>query len=424
MTIISTQPELSQPQTEATVGLFDNWFDPIEAGLRERVRELIQAMFEGELDEVLSRARYARRAKPPRGETQAVAGITGHRHGHRSRALLGTFGRVEIKMPRARLNSEDGKTKEWSSQALRAYQRRTLAADALIAGCYLAGTNTRRVRRALRALFGGAVGKDTVSRVWRKVKSDWEAWNARSLAEEPIVRLILDGTVVRVRLDRKATSFSLLVVIGVRADGQKVLLAIKSMGGESTEAWRTVLDDLIERGLRRPELVIADGAPGLEKAIAAVWDGVPVQRCTVHKHRNLLAHAPERLHEEISADYTDMIYAATPPEIEARRKTFIRKWRLKHRAVADSLEEAGDRLFTFTRLPPSQWKSARTTNAIERLHEEFKRRIKTQTVLPSADTAAMLFWALLASGQINMRKVDGWQTLATKPSDQPIDLAA
>ena len=100
------------------------------------------------------------------------------------------------------------------------------------------------------------------------------------------------------------------------------------------------------------------------------------------------------------------------------------QWRLKHRAVADSLEEAGDRPFTFTRLPPSQWRSVRTTNAIERLHEEFKRRIKTQTVLPSADTAAMLFWALLASGQINMRKVDGWQTLAAKPIDQPIDLAA
>jgi transposase-like protein len=89
----------------------------------------------------------------------------------------------------------------------------------------------------------------------------------------------------------------------------------------------------------------------------------------------------------------------------------LREWRLKHRAVADSLQEAGDRLFTFTGLPPSQWRSARTTNAIERLHEEFKRRIKTQTVLPSAETAAMLFWALLASGQINMRKVDGWPTL-------------
>jgi len=352
------------------------------------------------------------------------SGLVGHRHGSRPRSLTGTFGTTEITVPRARVEGDNGTTVEWKSKALRAYQRRTLAADALIASAYLAGTNTRRVRRALRALFAEGVGKDVVSRVWRKVKSDWDAWSDRSLAAEPIVRLILDGTVVRVRLDRKATSISLLVVLGVRADGQKVLLAIKSMGGESGEAWRTVLDNLIKRGLQRPEFLIVDGAAGLDKAIAAVWDGVPVQRCTVHKHRNLFAHAPERLHDEITADYNDMIYAATREEIEARRKVFIRKWRLKHRAVADSLEEAGDRLFTFTRLPPSQWRSARTTNAIERLHEEFKRRIKTQTVLPSADTAAMLFWALLASGQINMRKVDGWQTLATNPIDQPVERRA
>jgi hypothetical protein len=99
-----------------------------------------------------------------------------------------------------------------------------------------------------------------------------------------------------------------------------------------------------------------------------------------------------------------MIYAPCAKEIEQRRKAFLRKWRLKCRAVADSLEEAGERLFSFARLPQGQWKSARTTNAIERLHEEFKGRIKTQTVLPSAETAAMLFWALLAQGQITMRK--------------------
>ena len=92
--------------------------------------------------------------------------------------------------------------------------------------------------------------------------------------------------------------------------------------------------------------------------------------------------------------------------------------------LAGFLETVGDRLFTFTRLPDSQWKSVRTTNAIERLHEEFKRRIKTQTVLPSAETAAMLFWALLAAGQITMRKVDGWETLTQKLADKPIDLAA
>src|SRR3974377_459055 len=362
MTSHSTIADEPQSESQTAVPLFDHWFDPIEAGLRDRAREFLHAMFEAELDEVLERSRYARRAKRSTGDSEGAAGITGHRHGHRSRTLLGTFGQVKIEVPRARLDTPDGKTTEWKSQALRAYQRRTLAADALIAGCYLSGTNTRRVRRALRALFGGAVGKGTVSRVWRKVKSGWDAWNARSLAEEPIVRLILDGTVVRVRLDRQATSISLLVVLGVRADGQKVLLAVKAMGGESTEAWRTVLDDLIRRGLRRPEFLIVDGAPGLEASIAAVWDGVPVQRCTVHKHRNLLAHAPERLHEEITADYNDMIYAATPAEIEKRRQAFLRKWRVRHRAVADSLEEAGDRLFTFTHLPTTQGRTAPTTN--------------------------------------------------------------
>src|SRR5580693_1526556 len=387
MTTNSTMPTPSS--TEGEQFLCDDWFDPLENGVRTRIRGFIEELLEAELDAALGRARYERPGAGGGGSPESSAGS---RHGHRERRILGTFGATMVRVPRARLTTPEGKTTEWRNATIPAYQRRTKRADALIAGAYLSGTNTRRVRRALAALFGGAVGKDTVSRTWRKVKSDWDAWNARSLAEEPIVRLILDGTVVRVRLDRKATSISLLVVIGVREDGQKVVLAIKSMGGESTEAWRTVLDDLIKRSLRRPAFLIVDGAPGLDKATAAVWDGVPVQRCTVHKHRNLFAHAPERLHDEITADYNDMIYATTPEEIEVRRKAFIRKWRLKHRAVADSLEEAGDRLFTFTRLPPSQWRSARTTNAIERLHEEFKRRIKTQTVLPSAETAAMLFW--------------------------------
>ena len=130
------------------------------------------------------------------------------------------------------------------------------------------------------------------------------------------------------------------------------------------------------------------------------------------------------LHDELSEDYRDMIYAKTAKEVEMRRKAFLRQWRLKRKAVADSLEEAGDRLFSFTRLDPTQWKSTRTTNAIERLNEEFRRRIKTQTVLPSPDTVAMLLWALLASGQIQMRKVNGWETLAQPIQPATLDLAA
>ncbi|NMA98708.1 MAG: IS256 family transposase [Phyllobacteriaceae bacterium] len=390
-------------------------FDPIEDRLRVNVRATIEAVFEEELAAFLGRLRYGR------GEDKA----RGYRHGHRDRQLTGTFGTETVRVPRARIEDDAGKVTEWRSKALPRYQRLTKKAEALIAAVYLAGTNTRRVKRALFGLFGGAVSKDVVSRAWRKVKVDWDAWSSRNLTDEDIVRLILDGTVIKTRLDRKATNISVLAAIGVRRDGQKVLISIRNMGGESTAAWSQFLTDLDARGLRRPEFVIVDGAPGLEAALVALWgEDLPIQRCTVHKHRNLLGHAPKRLHDELTADYRDMIYADTAAEIEKRRKAFLRKWTLKCRAVADSLEEAGDRLFTFTRLDPSQWKSARTTNAIERLNEEFRRRIKTQTVLPCAETVPMLLWALLASGQIQMRKIDGWETLAQPLVPMALDLAA
>ena len=181
MTNSSTKLPVLGSDAEIGVGLLNEWFDPIEACLRDRVRELIQTMIESELEAVLSRPRYARRPKAD-PENYGGCGVAGHRHGHRSRSLLGTFGRVEIAVPRARLDTSEGKTTEWKSKALRAYQRRTKQADSLIAGAYFAGTNTRRVRRALAAVFGGAVSKDTVSRVWRKVKADWDAWNTGSLA--------------------------------------------------------------------------------------------------------------------------------------------------------------------------------------------------------------------------------------------------
>ena len=226
-------------------------------------------------------------------------------------------------MPRARIVEEDGRASEWRSRALPRYQRLTRKAEALIASVYLSGTNTRRVKRALFGLFGGAVSKDVVSRAWRKVKVDWDAWCSRGLADEDIVRLILDGTVIKTRLDRKATNISVLAAIGVRRDGQKVLLSIGNMGGESQAAWRQFLDDLDARGLKRPGFVIVDGAPGLEAALSALWgDDLPVQRCTVHKHRNLLGHAPKHMHDELSEDYRDMIYADTASEVETRRKAF------------------------------------------------------------------------------------------------------
>jgi putative transposase len=165
MESVTTKARGPQLDVETAAYLFDDWFDPIETGLREQVRAFIEELIRSELDTALARPRYARQIEHKEG---ASLGLVGHRHGSRTRTLTGTFGAQQITVPRARIERPDGTTTEWKSKALRAYQRRTVAADALIASTYLAGTNTRRVRRALVALFGGAVGKGVVSRTWRK----------------------------------------------------------------------------------------------------------------------------------------------------------------------------------------------------------------------------------------------------------------
>ena len=186
MTSHSATPCLPQLETETRGELFDNWFDPIEAGLRDRVREFLQAMLEAELDEALGRSRYGRRAQPC--DCADTAKVTGHRHGHRSRSLLGTFGQVRVDVPRARLNTPDGKITEWKSRTLRAYQRRTLAADALIAGCYLAGTNTRRVRRragcGVRRCGGQGHGEPGLAQGEEMLWGEWRGYATFGAADD------------------------------------------------------------------------------------------------------------------------------------------------------------------------------------------------------------------------------------------------
>ena len=146
------------------------WFDPIESGIRGRIGELIEELVEEALAAAPGRARSER------------GGTSGHRHGHRVRPLTGPFGPVEISVPRARLR---GAEREWRSAVLPRYARRTRQMEALIASAYLSGTNTRRVQRALAALFRGAVGKDEVGRAGRKVKAERDAWGRQDLAGGP-----------------------------------------------------------------------------------------------------------------------------------------------------------------------------------------------------------------------------------------------
>ncbi len=190
-----------------------------------------------------------------------------------------------------------------------------------------------------------------------------------------------------------------------------MILDLRLAGVESERAWRDAVHSLVARNLGAPVLAVIDGNPGLAAALKAQWPQLALQRCTNHKLWNLLAKAPAHLREELAEDYRRMLYAESRAAVEQARVAFARKWRLRCQAVAKSFEEAGDQLFTFTASPISQWKALRTTNALERINEEFRRRTKTQASLPNEEAVLLLLFGLLHSGQVKLRRLVGWHDL-------------
>jgi len=230
---------------------------------------------------------------------------------------------------------------------------------------------------------------------------------------DPLAHVYLDGFALRVRSAGRVVSVPVLGVVGVLTDGQKNLLALELCHGESFAAWKGCLDDLVARGLRAPVLAIIDGNAGLRRAVGEVWPRAAVQRCCVHKLRNLERKAPKHVLAEIRDDFHRIAYATSAEAPRAAYATFERTWGKRCPGVVASLREGGDELLTFFTYPRAQWKTLRTTNTLERLHEEFRRRAKTQGSLPNEDAALILLFSLVASGQIRLRKIDGWRRIAT-----------
>ena len=374
----------------------------LETIIWRRVRGLIDAIVEKELEAALGAAPSAR-----------VGSVRqGYRHGTRERTLTTSLGPTTFAMPRARVMTPDGAITEWRSELVPRYQRRSERVDEAILGVYLSGTNTRRIKGALAPLLhGGPLSKDAVSRLVGRLAEDFETWRRRHLAEDRIYYLIMDGWYPKVRLGKRRVRVPVLVTLGVRADGERVVLDVRLAGDESTAAWRDVIRSLVERQMGTPRLAIIDGSAGLAAALHEQWPSLSIQRCTAHKLRNLEAKAPVRLREELAEDYRRMIYAETRMLVDQARARFTKKWRLRCPAVVECLNEAGDDLFTFLSFPKAQWKALRTTNALERINGEFRRRTKTQASLPGQDAVLLLLFGLLRSGQVKMRKIDGWQEM-------------
>jgi putative transposase len=378
-----------------------DWAAALQADMLSVVRQAIEHLVGAELAAVLG-APYAR-----------GGGRVGYRHGSKVRTITSPVGAVTLTLPRARLQAAGGGATEWQSQVVPAYARRMRQVNEAVLQAYLCGANTRRIRGALKPLLQGrALSKSAISRIVQGLKAQLEAWRARTLADLDLVALYLDGFHLRVRLGGRVSPVPVLAVLGVQRSGQKVLVHLSLRGSESTDAWAAVCEDLAARGVRAPQLCIIDGGKGLRAAVERTWPAAAIQRCTVHKLRNLLTHAPRRLHDELRDDYHAIVFAEDGAAARRAYLAFVKKWTKGCQGAVASLEEAGAELLTFFRYPRSQWKSWRTTNSIERLHQEFRRRVKTQGSFPTADAALTLLYGLVASGQIVFRKLEGWQDMA------------
>ncbi|MGH9317526.1 MAG: IS256 family transposase [Thermoanaerobaculia bacterium] len=368
----------------------------IETQMRRRILEAIEVVLEEELTEALGTARYER------GEVRR-----GYRNGHQTRRITTAMGLQTLAVPRARIAGGDGSSREFRSQALPRYARRTREVDEAILGAYLAGANSRRIRKALMPLLGEVhLSKSAVSRVASRLKELFRRWSERDLSKERTAILFLDGFHLKVRMARRVVSVPVLAVLGVAEDGTKHLVALTLAASEAGAHWSSLIADLQRRGLEAPVLILSDGHAGLRKAIE-LWPEARVQRCTWHKWQNLVEHCPVHARPELKRDYDRIVYAKDGLVAREAYSAFVTKWRSLCPAVARSLEEAGEPLLTFYAFPKAMWRALRTTNSLENLNREFRRRTKTQASFSTEEAGVTLLYGLVAFGQIQLRKIDG-----------------
>src|ERR1700688_2181959 len=216
----------------------------LEAAIRERVREVIELILEEEVEAALGA-----------GRSQRVAERCGYRHGRKPRRLTLRTGAVQLAVPRARLVDAEGSEREWQSQLVPRYRRSSAEVEQSVLGVYLSGSNTRRIRRALEPLLtGAALSKSTVSRLVLRLEESYRSWQRRDLAEEKIVNLYLDAIYPKVRSGGKVVSLPVLVALGVRENGEKVLLSLLTAGAESADSWQMLMEVYAET------LEVAQGA--------------------------------------------------------------------------------------------------------------------------------------------------------------------
>jgi putative transposase len=375
------------PETSTSQATILQFRQDIEAQLRGKIREALEAALAEELAAALGSQPHERTAQR-----------RGYRNGAMARTITTPEGTRAVTVPRGRIVDRDGTTTEFRSELLPRYARRTHEVDEAILGCYLGGVNTRRIRTTLRPLLGERhLSKSAVSRIVGRLKALFATWQDGDLSSEQYAVIFLDGFHLKVRMAKRVVSVPVLAALGVAANGQQCLLHLRLAASEAEVTWGAVVTGLQQRGLAAPLLLVVDGNGGLKNALKQ-WEGVRIQRCTTHKLENLKAHCPQYARAEMKRDYDRIIYADDGLAARAAFDAFVKKWSTLCPAVAKSLQEGGLELLTFYEFPKETWKSIRTTNTIENLNREFRRR--------TSDVASVITLAALTTdARVNFERL-------------------
>ena len=344
--------------------------------LRGLVERAVQAILEAEMTAHLGAARYER------GE-----GRTGYRNGTKPRTLTTRVGTLELAVPQDR----DG---TFSTELFARYQRSEQALVSTLLEMYVRGVSTRKVAAITEELCGTSFSKSQVSALAGRLDAGLAAWRARPLTEPSYPYLSVDARYEHVRIDGRVVSQGVLVVAGVRADGRREVLAVEVADTESEATYQALFRSLKERGLRGVELVTSDDHQGLRAAIARHFQGASWQRCQVHLARNLLGAVGQRHRRRLADDLRAVFAASTAEQAQAAARAAADRWRPTHPGVAARLEEDLEESLSCLAFPAEHRARIRTTNGLERLNQELKRRTRVVRIFPHRASLLRLVTAL------------------------------
>ena len=344
-------------------------------GLREIVRAVLQEVLEAEMTDALGAAKGER-----------TAARLGYRAGYYSRTLVTRIGKLELRVPQDR----EGR---FSTELFERYQRSEQALVATLAEMYVQGVSTRKVKAVTEELCGHAFSASAISAVNKRLDEGLAAFARRRL-EEPFAYLVLDARYEKVREAGIVGSRAVLVAVGIDGDGRRQVLAVELANRESRSSWKDFLLGLKERGLHGVEFVVADDHAGLRAALREVLPGAFVQRCYVHFLRNALDHLPREADDDCLQELRWIYDRRELAEAKADLAAWLRKWSPRYDRLTLWVEENVEETFTYYRLPRQHHKHMKSTNMLERVNEEIKRRTRVVRIFPNAESCLRLVRAL------------------------------